>query len=398
MRAQEPDEHRGAQQHDEQREPAAEDDEVTASVPPPGRHRLRQRGPPATRSSPTAAGGLDQHDVAGAWPRRAAAAPRRPHRAPTPSPSPSRRRPIPAGSALHRPRPSRARDTPRRAASLPIPTCSVTLDAPSSRISPSTAQRPRGRRRGRPSRRGPAARRATDSGLALYASSTTVTPARSRSTDIRPRADRHGVREGRRRPRPSGRPSASATVAAASAWLTWCRRAAAATRGADRSPCVQDEARARGPVDPHVRRRVRRRGGAEREVPAALVRAAIAATSGSSAFSTATPPPPRSAAPRRARPWPGRSPSSEPNSPTCAEPTLSTTPTRRRDLGQPADVAGPARPQLEHQVTRALVAAAAPSAGSPISLLYDPVAATVGPSGPGPGRAGPWCSSCRPSR
>jgi hypothetical protein len=104
----------------------------------------------------------------------------------------------------------------------------------------------------------------------------------------------------------------------------------------------------------------------------------MAATAGSSAFSTATP---SSGSASTSSPFAAAVAATEPNSPTCARPTLSTSPIRGGTAA--ASRAMCPGPRAENSSTRWRVPVWARSAvqGRPSSLLNDPGGATVAPSG-----------------
>ena len=270
---------------------------------------------------------------------------RRSTRSPCPRSRPARR---PGGSALRprdRRRPGGRRRGVRRACRSA--SCSSGPVAPSSRISPRTAQL----------RRPPAASATSassaadiDSGLALYASLTTVTPSARSVTSMRQRLRGCGRGQNRRRSRRAARPASRPTAAAASALRTWC-----APTSAQRD---QGRSGRRGQPEPRPpARRARRRSArtsASGDVPNVTTRATVRAGHRGhqrvvgvqhgqrrSAGSASTSSPLASAIASRL-----------PNSPRWALPTLRTTPIRGGAMAVSSrDVADATRAHLQHQVS-----------------------------------------------
>ena len=156
---------------------------------------------------------------------------------------------------------------------------------------------------------------------------TTVTPSARRVTSIRHRL-RGSASLSPAAMASVARPSSAASVAAASALLTWCSPYSRSCTGAE--PCAVTSVNPARPASSAVTPTARTSASAARPkvTTRAAVLAAMASTRGSSAFSTATPPivPAGSAA--------GSSLlalatcSMPPNSPACAWPTHSTAPSR----------------------------------------------------------------------
>ena len=215
-----------------------------------------------------------------------------------------------------------------------------------------------------------------DSGLALYASLTTVTPSGRSVTSIRHRET--GSAAPSAAATPGGvPPSSSATAAAARALPTWCSPRRGSVTGA-RPAGLTRVKRARPPSSTTSSARTCAAGPRPNVTTRAGVRTAIAATAASSAFSTATP---SAGSASTSSPLATAVAAREPNSPRWALPTLSTTPIRGGTAAaSPAMCRGPL---AAYSSTRCRVVASARSAvqGRPSSLLNEPGGATVGPSG-----------------
>ena len=234
-----------------------------------------------------------------------------------------------------------------------------------------------------------------ESGLALYASLTTVTPSGREWTSIRQRLTGRAV------------PSRSATVARSSHLERGGRGAQrvgdvvlpdqAELHRRARPAGVQDERGAPGVVEPDLLGPdVGVRGLPGQHHPGALRGALpISSTRRSSALSTTSGGGRRTAAPpRRARPWPARSPRPMPNSPRCAVPTLSSTATCGR--ARPQRNAMWPTPRAEYSSTAyAGVGRAAQQRERQAELVVEGAGGGERRPRRAGGRAGPWSRSCR---
>ena len=198
-------------------------------------------------------------------------------------------------------------------------------------------------------------------------------------------------------------PTARPTAAAVSALPTWCAPTTASAtaalpsgvtrvnRARSASSWVTSSARTSAPgVRPTV-------------TTSAVVTAAIAATSGSSAFRMATPPSAADGSACTSSDLALAMASTEPNSPMCADPTLSTAPIRGGAvLASMRDVPDPAGGQFQHQEPGALVGAQRRVRVAELVVERlrrgDHLAPDRRPRSAARRRSGPWSTSCRTSR